>query len=99
MEEKITRNISAVIMEGGYPDLTKRDSDSNSVEQIYDIVAMTSRLIDSVKVASIPSRNVSKSKSRVQDVPQANTFQSKGRHSTVSPEKLSERWQTGIKQS
>ena len=32
-------------------------------------------------------------------MPQAKTFQSKGRHSNVSPEGLSERWQIGIEQA
>ena len=37
-----------------------------------------------------------KQKTTVQDVTQAKTFQSKERHSTVSPEELSERWQIGL---
>ena len=72
--------------EVGYPNLADTDRNRNSVDQIYDIGAMTSQIIGSVKVALIPSRNVSESKSMVQDVPQANMFQSKRRHSTVSPE-------------
>ena len=72
--------------EGGSPNLNNTDGHSISLEQIYDIGAMTSQIIGSVKVALIPSRNVSESKSMVQDVPQANMFQSKRRHSTVSPE-------------
>ena len=60
---------------------------------------MTSRMIGSVKVASIPLRNVSETKATVQDVPQAKTFQSKVRHSTVPPEELSERWQIGLEQA
>ena len=92
MEEKISRNIGAVMTEGGSPDLTDTDSDSDSVHQIYDIGDMTSQIIGSVKVALIPSRNVSETKATVQYVIQANIFQSKGRHSTVSPEELSERW-------
>ena len=35
----------------------------------------------------------------VQDVPQAKTFQSKGRQSTVSPEELSDQWQIGLEQA
>ena len=85
MEEEISRKIGAVMTEGVYPDLTDTNSDSDSVYQIYDIGAMTSRMIGSVKVALIPSRNVSETKATVKDVPQAKTFQSKGRHSTVSP--------------
>ena len=80
MEEEISRNTGAVTTEGGYPDLTDTDRYSNSVYQIHDIFAMTIRMIGSVKVALIPSSNVSKKKATVQDVPQANIFQSKGRN-------------------
>ena len=59
MEEEISRNIGAVMTEGGYPDLTNKDSDINLVYQMYDISAMTSRMIGSVKVSLIPSMNVS----------------------------------------
>ena len=99
MDEEISRNIGAVMTEGGYPDLTDTYSDSDSVDQIYDIGAMKSRMIGSVKVASIPSRNVSETKATLQDVPQAKKSQSKGRHATVSPEELSERWQIGLEQA
>ena len=94
MEELIARNIGSVMTDGVSPDLTNTYSDRDSVYQIYDIGATTSRMIVSVKVALIPSRNVS-----VQAVPHANTFQSKGRHSTVSPEELSEQWKMGLKQA
>ena len=47
----------------------------------------------------MPSSNVSITKATVQYVPQAKTFQSKGIHTTVSPEELSERWKIGTKQS
>ena len=90
VEEDISRNIGTVIMEGGSPDLTNTDSDSNSVDQSYDIGSMTSRMIGSVKVASIPSRDLSETKAAVQNAPQAKTIQSKGRHSTVPPEEPSE---------
>ena len=62
---------------------------------------MTSQIIGSVKFASIPSRNISETKATVtvQDVPQDKTFQSKGYHSTVSPEELSEQWQIGLKKA
>ena len=68
------------------PDITDIDSDNNSVDQIYNIGAIKRRMIVSVKVYPIPSKNVSKMEVTVQDVPQAKTLQSKGRHSTVSPE-------------
>ena len=85
--------------EGGPTDITNTDSDRYSMYQIYDISAITNRIIGSIKVDLIPSRNVSETKATVQDVPQAKKFQSKGRHSTVSPEELSERWQIGIEQA
>ena len=70
------RNIGTVMMEGGSPDLTDKDSEISSVDQIYDIGTMTGRMLDSVKVSLIPSRNVYEKKAIVQDVPQAKTFQS-----------------------
>ena len=92
----IPRNIGAVMIEVGSPDLTNIDSEIDSVYQIDEIGAMTSQMIGSVKVALIPSRNASETKVTLQYVPYAKEFQSKGLHSTVSPEKLSERWQIGI---
>ena len=56
-------------------------------------------MIVSVKVSLIPSSNVSETKATVQDATQAKKFQSKGRHSTVSSEELSERWQIGLEQA
>ena len=89
MEEEISRNIGAVMTEGGSPDLTNIDSDSDSVDQIYDISAMRSQMISSVKFTSVSSRNASESNGTVQDVPKAETFQSKGHCLTVFPEELS----------
>ena len=85
-EEEISNNMGALMKKGVFPGLADTGSDSNSLYQIYDIGAMTSRMIGSVKFALIPSRNVSETKATVQDVPHSKTFQSKGRHSTVSPE-------------
>ena len=99
MEEDISRNVGAVLTKGGSPGLTDTDSDSDLVYQIYYIGSMTSRMIFSAKLAFISSINVSETKATVQDVPQANIFQSKERHSTVSLEELSERWQTGLEQA
>ena len=62
---------------GGSPDLTEAESDIDSVDQIYDIRAMTIWMIGSVKVDLIPSRKVSETKAAVQDVSQAKAFQSK----------------------
>ena len=74
MEDNTARDIDAVMREQGPPDLTDTESDSDSVDQIYDIGTMTSRTIGSVKVVQIPSRNVSKTKATVKDVPQDKTF-------------------------
>ena len=59
VEEEIPRKIGAIMVEGGSPDPTNIYSDSNSVDQIYYIGVMTSQMIVSVKVALIPSRNLS----------------------------------------
>ena len=92
MKGEISRNIGKVMKEGGSPDLTNTESDINSVDQIFDIGAMTSLIIGSVKILLVQSRNVSETKSTVKYVTQAKTFQSKGHHSTVSHEELSEWW-------
>ena len=63
--EEILRNIGTVMTEGGYPDPTDTYSDSNSLYQIYDIGAMKSVMIGSVKVALILSRNVFETKATV----------------------------------
>ena len=86
VKEDPARNIDTVMTEGVSPDLTDTDSDSNSVDEIYDIGVMTSQMIKSVKVALTPSRNESETKLTVQDVPQAKTFHPKGSNSIVSPE-------------
>ena len=59
VEEDIPSYIGAVMTEVVSPDLTDTDSGINSLYQVYDIVAMTSRIIGSVKFALFPSSNVS----------------------------------------
>ena len=66
--------MGGVVTEGGSPDLTDTDSDSDSVDQIYDIGDMTSWMIGSVKVTLKLSRNVSKTKAMVSDLSQARTL-------------------------
>ena len=51
VDEEIASNIGAVMTEGVHPNLTDTDSGSNLVDQIYDIGAMTSPTIGSVKVS------------------------------------------------
>ena len=65
MKEEISRKIGAVMTEGVSPDLTDTNGDSNSLYQIYDIGAMKSVMIGSVKVALILSRNVFETKATV----------------------------------
>ena len=65
VEKDISMHIGTVMTEGGSPELTNTDSGSDSVDQIYDIGAMTIRMIGSVKVASITSMNVSETKTTV----------------------------------
>ena len=42
VEQDASRKVGAVMTEGGSPDITDTEIDSNSVHQIYDIGAMTS---------------------------------------------------------
>jgi hypothetical protein len=58
---------------------------------------MLKRIIASIKVAPppIPASQVETEA----HVPRTKTFQSKGRHSLVSPEDLSKRWKIGLEQS
>ena len=56
-------------------------------------------MIGSVKVVSIPSMNVSVTKATVQYVKHAKMIQSKGLHSNVLSEELSEQWQIGLRQA
>ena len=54
--------------------------------------------MDSILRILISSINVSKVEVEVQDVPAARMFESKERHTTVTPEDLSERWSIGLGQ-
>jgi hypothetical protein len=74
------------------------DQDNDAMDCVYDIGNMSKRLIASVKVAS-PPRPVSQVETEAQDLPPIKTFQSKGRHSSVSPEDLSERWHSFLENS
>ena len=55
--------------------------------------------MDSILRILISSINVSKVEVEVQDVPAARMFESKERHTTVTPEYLSERWSIGLGQA
>ena len=58
---------------------------------IHDPANFHSRLISSIQVHS-PTKSS-------EELPSAPTFQSKGRHSSVSPQDLSERWFIGLKKA
>lgn len=91
VEEEISRTIGSVQTYVDQTDIGDYATDREAV--LYDI---GERMIASVKVREVP-RQVAQVE--VQDVPQLKTFQSKGRHSSTSPEELSERWSIGLDQA
>jgi hypothetical protein len=95
VEEEISRTVGAVMTQDG---ASTKDSDNDAMDCVFDIGNMSKRLIASIKVAS-PPRQISQVKTEAQDLPPIKTFQSKGRHSSVSPEDLSKQWQIGLEQS
>jgi hypothetical protein len=94
VEEEVSRTVGAVRTKGETYDHVDYKEGPNT--QLFSIGDLSQRLIASVKVTST-TREVSQVD--IQDVPQLKTFQSKGRHSSVSPEALSERWQIGLEQA
>jgi hypothetical protein len=96
VEEEVSRTIGAVRTQGGNDDVDECNDETKI--KLLDIGDLSKRMIASVKVKTVP-RQASQVDVEVQDVPQLKTFQSKGRHSTVSPEALSERWQIGLEQA
>ena len=68
-----------------------RSSANDLTSTIHDLATFHSRLISSVQVHA-PSKSP-------EDLPSAPTFQCKGRHSSVSPQDLSERWFIGLKKA
>jgi len=62
-----------------------------SEAEIFNMDGVLSRLISSVKI--------SKFEAQVQGVPAARMFESKERHTSVTPEDLSERWLIGLGQA
>jgi len=61
-----------------------------SEAEIFNMDGVLSRLISSVKISKVV---------QVQDVPAARTFESKERHTSVTPEDLSELWLIGLGQA
>jgi hypothetical protein len=95
VEEELSRTIGAVMTQDG---ASTEDSDNDSMDCVFDIGNMSKQLIASIKVTS-PPRQISQVETEAQDLPPIKTFQSKGRHSLVSPEDRSKRWQIGLEQS
>ena len=58
-EEEISSNIGAVMTQVGFSGFIDTDSYNDLVDQMYDIGTMKRCMIANVKVAMIPSRNVS----------------------------------------
>jgi hypothetical protein len=94
VEEEISRTVGAVLRQDGTHH-SIGDTNEDTTNHVFNMGNMSKRLIASIKIAS-PTRQASQVET---DVPRTKTFQSKGRHSSVSPEDLSERWQIGLEQS
>ncbi len=100
VEEEISRSIGSVMTQSER--IPEEDANFSSdyidsqEDRMLDIGVLSKRLIASAKVIG---RQVSQVEVEMQDASQAKSFQSKGRHSSVSPEDLSERWQIGLEQA
>ena len=72
---------------------------SEEVDRVrtYDLDSMQLRLIASVNVTDTKSRKIAQVD--VADVPAAKTFVSTERHTSVTPEDLSEIWGIGLQQA
>ena len=90
-----------------FPSCSGQSSDNISIESNHLILAVDTlrqhTIYDPIMVASLMSSHVQVAEmttpSTLQDVPSARTFQSKERHSTVTPSDLSERWYIGLGQA
>ena len=90
-----------------FPSCSSQSSDNTPIESRHSILAVDRLLqhtiYDPMMVASLMSSQVQVAEiatpSALQDVPLARTFQSKERHSTVTPSDLSERWYIGLGQA
>ena len=92
VEEEVSRTIGSVRTEGD-DNNSYEGNDGNDPTKLplLNLGDMSQRMIASVKVN--PRRTVAEVRNDIQD---RKTFQSAGRHSSVSPESLSERWQIGL---
>ena len=81
--------------EDPHPQISQISSISASANDLtstlHDPVTLHTRLLASVQIHA-PSKTT-------EELPSAPTFQSKGRHSSVSPQDLSERWLIGLKKA
>ena len=90
-----------------FPSCSGQLSDSTPIESSHSILAVDTLLQHTIynpmMVASLMSSQVQVAEiatpSALQDVPSAQTFQSKERHSTITPSNLSERWYIGLGQA
>jgi hypothetical protein len=100
VEEEVSRKIGSIRRNQDVHGISEKLENYNedSEGRLLCIGDLSRRLIASVNISSI-LRRTSQVEVEIQDVPQAKSFQSKGRHSSVSPEELSERWQIGLEQA
>ena len=90
-----------------FPSCSGQLSESASIESSHLILAVDTLLqhttYDPIMVASLMSSHVQITEmtmpSTLQDIPSAQTFQSKERHSSITPSDLSERWYIGLGQA
>ena len=89
-----------------FPSCSGQSSDNTPIESSHSILAVDTLLQHTIynpmMVFSLMSSQVQVAEiatpSGLQDVPSARTFQSKERHSPVTPSNLSERWYIGLGQ-
>ena len=89
-----------------FPSCNDQPSDSVSIESNHLILAVDTLLqhtiYDPIMVASLMLSHVQVAEmtmpSTVQDIPSTRTFQSKERHSSITPSDLSKRWYIGLGQ-
>ena len=91
-----TRNVGAIGSKRAH-DLEQPPIASRAESIAFDIGDIATRIIAISRVTEIPSRQVSRLE--VQYVPSARTFVSTERHTDVSEEDLSERWNIGVGQA
>ena len=90
-----------------FPSCNSQSSNSVSIESNHSILAVDTLLqhtiYDPIMVASLMSSHVQVAEmimpSTIQDIPLTQTFQSKERHSSITPSDLSERWYIGLGQA